>query len=117
MSAGPSESTFIAIYNRIAPQIKIEGLNVRVNFAANDFDLGFVTGIEITSDNRYQHAELSLESDDEYDEDITNYIWTYSDLHSGWGTDSDLSYNAPDEEVVEWFTNTHLKNMEAFTKR
>lgn len=113
MSAGPLEATFVAAYNHIAPKINIDGLNTSVNFAANDFEFGYVTGVEITSENRYQHAALSLENDDEYDEDITNYIWTYSDINSGWGIDSELSYNAPDEEVVEWFKNTHLENMKA----
>lgn len=113
MSAGSLEANLIATYNRIAPQVNINGLSARVNFSANDFAFGSVTGVEIKSNDGYQHAELCLESDDEYDEDLNNHVWTYSDLHSGWGTDSDLSYNAPDEEVVEWFKNTHLKNMEA----
>jgi hypothetical protein len=53
---------------------------------------------------------LSLEIDDENDENIDHYIWTYSDLNSGWGIDSELSYNAPDEEVIAFFKTTHLKN-------
>jgi hypothetical protein len=116
MSTGPLELELKAVYDRLAPQIKVDGLNVRVNIAT-DFALGYPTGIEITSGDGYQHAELSLETDDDDDDDITNYIWVYSDFRSGWGTDSELSYNAPDEEIIEWFVNTHLKNMEASTKR
>lgn len=111
----PLESTLRAVYSRIAPQIKIDGLYVRVNIAANDFGFGYVTGIEIQSKDGYQHVELCLENDYEDErEDINNYMWVYRDLHSGWGIESELSYNSPDEEVAEFFKSTHLKNMEAF---
>ena len=102
-----------AVYNRIAPQIKIDGLTARVNIAANDFGFGYVTGIEIESGDGYEHAELCLEND--YDDergDINNYVWSYYDLIQGWGIESELSYGAPDEDVVEFFKKTHLDHME-----
>lgn len=114
MSEAPKalEYPLRAIYNRIAPQIKIDGLNAKVNIAANDFGFGYVTGIEIESADGYERAELCLDNDyDEERADIKNYLWSYYDLIQGWGIESELGYSASDEEVAAFFKKTHLDHM------
>jgi hypothetical protein len=95
------ELTLRTIYNRISPEIQIAGLCTRVNIANADFDFGEVTGIEMRNDEERFFAELSLDNDYEDEKhDINNYLWHYSDHHTGWGWESELDCNASAEELT-----------------
>lgn len=92
------ESTILAIYNRIAPKIKINRLSAKVESSS----------LDIFADDESLYVSLTLcakmYSND--DEDIKKYRWEYMDCFTGALYESDLDYNSTDEEVIKFFQHT-----------
>lgn len=96
------ESTIEAIYNRIAPKIKISNLSANVDFAKLSDGFEHVSGIQIATQDYRLNVSLSLYNDDA-DENINNYRWEYMDCVTGALIESELDYSATDEEVIAFF--------------
>ena len=104
MSAN-TELTLLLTYNRIVPKIQIARLTAEAYFSKRNDGSEYVSGIEITSDDERLYILLSLynKADDGI---INNYRWEYMDCMTGAIVESELDYNARDEEVIAFFHHT-----------
>jgi hypothetical protein len=94
------KDTFLAIYNRIAPKIRIDGLTAKVE---NEPDAS--PEIEITSNDERLYIILSFYSKTG-SEDVNSYHWEYMDCMTGAIIESELDHTASDEEVISFFEHT-----------
>jgi hypothetical protein len=104
-----TELTLLKIYDRIIPKINIPDLTAQVDLTRRNDGSEYPTGIEITSDDCPIYVILSLFNNNN-DEIINNYRWEYMDCRSGAIIESNLDYNATDEEVIAFFEHTLATN-------
>jgi hypothetical protein len=94
------QTLFTSIYNRIIPKLVIPNLNVQVNNETSSHP-----EITLTSESNEFYVCLSLFTETN-EEDINTYRWEYLDCVTGALAKSDLTYEATDEEVIEFFNHT-----------
>lgn len=104
-----TELTLRMIYDRIIPKINIPDLAAQLDLTRRNDGSEYPTGIEITSDNHPIYVVLSLFNKTN-DEIVNNYRWEYMDCQSGAIIESNLDYNATDEEVIAFFEHTLATN-------
>lgn len=104
-----TELTLLMIYNRIVPKINIPDLVAQVDVIRRNDGSEYPNGIEITSDYHPIYVILALFNENN-DEIINNYRWEYMDCRSGAIVESNLDYNATDEEVIAFFEHTLATN-------
>lgn len=104
-----TELMLLMIYNRIIPKINITDLVAQVDLTRRNDGSKYPTGIEITSDHYPVYVILAL-FDKNNDEIINNYRWGYMDRRSGDITESNLDYNATNEEVIAFLEHTLTAN-------
>jgi hypothetical protein len=97
------------IYARIAPKIRIPGLNVKLLTAPKD-----IPAIDFTTPDNRIYASLCLtttlgrtHSDKgQAHPDISSYRWEYMDCMTGSIIATEMDYRTPDEEVIAFFKHT-----------
>lgn len=104
MSAN-TELTLLLTYKRVIPKIQIARLSADMDFTQRTDGSEYVSGIAIKSDDERLNILVSLHNKAD-DEIINNYRWEYMDCVSGAIVESELDYNARDEEVIAFFHHT-----------